>query len=292
MLYDRCRIPTIGVIPFRNFDIEDEDSMAERLLAGRKPDLIDIAVIHLPHISNFTDFNPLQNIENVSLRYVATTRELGAPDLIILPGTKNTMHDLQWMRDNGLEQKICRLVRDETSMIIGICGGFQMLGREIQDPLSVEQGGSMKGMGLMNLRTSFQEMKVRSRVKGRLFPIKGVFESLSECTFTGYEIHMGRTEALEKTERFSEIIYLDESGEAMDGYVSGNRMGTYVHGIFEDGTLRNHLLQLLFDRKGLIWQGKRQMSYLEYKNSQYDLLADAVRENTDMKAVYHMIGIR
>ena len=292
MLYDRCRIPTIGVIPFRNFDIEDEDSMAERLLAGRKPDLIDIAVIHLPHISNFTDFNPLQNIENVSLRYVTTKRELGAPDLIILPGTKNTMHDLQWMRDNGLEQKICRLVRDETSMIIGICGGFQMLGREIQDPLSVEQGGSMKGMGLMNLRTSFQEMKVRSRVKGRLFPIKGVFESLSECTFTGYEIHMGRTEALEKTERFSEIIYLDESGEAMDGYVSGNRMGTYVHGIFEDGTLRNHLLQLLFDRKGLIWQGKRQMSYLEYKNSQYDLLADAVRENTDMKAVYHMIGIR
>ena len=134
MLYDKCRIPVAGVIPYTELDIDDEDSMAERLLSGRRPELIDIAVIRLPHISNFTDFNPLETIEHVSLRYVSTLRELGVPDLILLPGTKNTMHDLFWMRENGMEKKIKQLVHESSSLLMGICGGFQMMGEELMDP--------------------------------------------------------------------------------------------------------------------------------------------------------------
>lgn len=292
MLYEKCRIPVVGVIPYTELDIEDEDSLAERLLSGRRPELIDIAVIHFPHISNFTDFNPLENIEDVSLRYVSTLRELGSPDLIILPGTKNTMYDLQWMRKNGMEEKIRQLVQSETSLLFGICGGFQMMGRELSDPHGVEQGGSMKGMGVLPMRTIFGEMKVRSRVEGKVLPVaNGIYQALSESTFSGYEIHMGMTEKQEEISSFSEISYLDGSGQIADGYIAGSYMGSYVHGIFETGTFRNNLLQLLFDRKGLIWHGKKEIDYLTYKNNQYDLFAEIVRENADIKAIYHMIGL-
>lgn len=292
MLYEKCRIPVVGVIPYTELDIEDEDSLAERLLSGRRPELIDIAVIHFPHISNFTDFNPLENIENVSLRYISSQRELGTPDLIILPGTKNTMYDLQWMRQNGIEKKIRQLMHAEISLLMGICGGFQMLGKELADPECVEAGGSMQGMGVLPLRTTFGEIKVRSRVSGRILPIPNeMYQELSGSTFSGYEIHMGVTESLQEVKRLTEIAYLDGSGRSVDGYVSGSCMGTYIHGIFESGTFRNNVLRLLFDRKGLVWNGKNQMDYATYKNNQYDLLADIVRENTDIKAVYHMIGI-
>lgn len=292
MLYEKCRIPVVGVIPYTELDIEDEDSLAERLLSGRRPELIDIAVIHFPHISNFTDFNPLENIENVSLRYISSQRELGTPDLIILPGTKNTMYDLQWMRQNGIEKKIRQLMHAEISLLMGICGGFQMLGKELADPECVEAGGSMQGMGVLPLRTTFGEIKVRSRVSGRILPIPNeMYQELSGSTFSGYEIHMGITESLQEVKRLTEIAYLDGSGRSVDGYVSGSCMGTYIHGIFESGTFRNNVLRLLFDRKGLVWNGKNQMDYATYKNNQYDLLADIVRENTDIKAVYHMIGI-
>ena len=291
MLYQKCQVPVLGVIPYTDLDIEDEDSLAQRLIGNRRPDLIDIAVIHLPHISNFTDFNPLENVENVSLRYVSTLRELGTPDLIILPGTKNTMHDLRWLRENGLEGKIKSLVRSEISLLMGICGGFQMLGRYLEDPLSVEEGGSLRGMDMLPVRTTFGEIKVRTRVSGRLFLQKGIFTQLSDSVFTGYEIHMGATESIGDADRFSELTYLDEHGGALDGFVKGFCLGTYIHGIFEEGTFCRELLQLLFDRKGLVFQGKKKLDYRAYQNSQYDLLAETVRENVDLKSVYHILGM-
>ena len=295
MLYDKCRIPVAGVIPYTELDIDDEDSMAERLLSGRRPELIDIAVIRLPHISNFTDFNPLETIEHVSLRYVSTLRELGVPDLILLPGTKNTMHDLFWMRENGMEKKIKQLVHESSSLLMGICGGFQMMGEELMDPHCLEWEGHMQGMGLLPLQTIFKEMKVRSRITGEILPVRSsgnqIYQALSGSTFSGYEIHMGRTDSLAGVGRLASIVHQDDGTRQLDGYVSGNCMGTYVHGIFESGTFRNNLIQLLFDRKGLVWKGRKEVDYLTYKNSQYDLLADIVREHTDIKAIYHMIGM-
>lgn len=127
MLYDKCPIPVIGVIPYANLDIEEEDSLSERLFSCCRPERIDIVVVRFPHLSNFTDFNALQNIEDVSLRYVTAPKAVENPDLVILPGTKNTMYDLQWMRQNGMEEKIKKLARSGKCLVLGICGGFQML---------------------------------------------------------------------------------------------------------------------------------------------------------------------
>ncbi len=291
MLYDKCPIPVIGVIPYANLDIEEEDSLSERLFSCCRPERIDIVVVRFPHLSNFTDFNALQNIEDVSLRYVTAPKAVENPDLVILPGTKNTMYDLQWMRQNGMEEKIKKLARSGKCLVLGICGGFQMLGQELSDPHEMERGGQMQGMGLLPLRTVFAEKKVRRQVCGSIIPVcSGAWQALSGSSFSGYEIHMGRTECMRETGRTAQITALDGSISA-DGYMDNNCMGTYVHGIFDSGTLRNHLLQLLFDRKGIVWKGKKTTDYRTHKNKQYDMLADLIRENTDMKAVYRMMGL-
>ena len=154
MLEDIIHIPTLGVVPYLHLDVDDEDSLSERFSRRDKAADIDIAVIRLPRISNFTDFNPLEYIDQVSVRYVAAPGQLGKPDLIILPGTKNTMDDLLWMRQNGLEAAVQKHAA-AGKPILGVCGGFQMLGRAIRDPLGVEHGGEISGMGLLPLETEF-----------------------------------------------------------------------------------------------------------------------------------------
>ncbi len=291
-LYERCPIPVLGVVPYAELDIDDEDSLAGRLYYRRQPEAVDIGVIRFPHISNFTDFNPLEQVENVSLRYISSLREMGNPDLILLPGTKNTMYDLSWMRENGIEKRIKELVTRENTLVMGICGGFQMLGRTLSDPERTEAGGSMAGMDLLPVFTVFTEKKRRSRVSGKIIMGNGsAYGQIAEADFTGYEIHMGRTECLQELEPLSEIEEADSGRKSLDGYVSGNCLGTYVHGIFTSGTFRTRLLQLLFTRKEIAWEDKNGEDYLAYKNRQYDLLADLVRENMDMEQVYRIIGI-
>ena len=159
--------PVLGVVPMLDVDVDDEDSLSARLTGGGKVGLIDIAVVRLPRISNFTDFNPLERMEAVSLRYVDSPSALGRPDLIFLPGTKNTMSDLCWLRESGLEAAILRQAEIRTP-VVGICGGYQMLGEQLEDPKGVEQGGSMRGMGLLNARTVFLPDKTRTQVSGRV----------------------------------------------------------------------------------------------------------------------------
>ncbi len=150
--------------------MEDEDSLTERFETNRTVDLIDIAVIRVPRISNFTDFNPLESIQGVPLRYVKNPSELGNPDMIILPGTKNTMEDLLWMRENGLEALILKEAA-KGKLIFGICGGYQMMGETLSDPHGVEAGGTIKGMGLLPMDTVFaKEKKTRTRVEGSFWP--------------------------------------------------------------------------------------------------------------------------
>ena len=154
--------------------------------------MIDIAVIRVPRISNFTDFNPLESIQGVSLRYVKNPSELGNPDMIILPGTKNTMEDLLWMRENGLEALILKEAA-KGKLIFGICGGYQMMGETLSDPHGVEAGGTIKGMGLLPMDTVFARKKTRTRVEGSFGQLTGAFAKLSDTALEGYEIHMGET---------------------------------------------------------------------------------------------------
>ncbi|RGY99043.1 cobyric acid synthase [Clostridium sp. AM58-1XD] len=195
MIEEKVGIPVIGVIPMEEIDIEEEDSLADRLNRKGKGSGLDIAVIHLPHISNFTDFAVLERMNGVSVRYVETEDGLGVPDAIIIPGTKNTMSDLKWLRDSGLAEKITEFARLDIP-VIGICGGFQMLGKRLSDPYGVEEKGTMEGLGLLDAKTVFSREKVRTQARARILEHIPGWPRISGMNVEGYEIHMGITRNL------------------------------------------------------------------------------------------------
>lgn len=161
MLEERTHVPFVGVVPYLPIELDDEDSLSERLSGRPKEGVLDLVVIRWPKVSNFTDFNPLARIPGVTLRYVDRPECFGEPDIVLLPGTKNVMGDLAWMRNNGLENCIRRYA-SQGGPVLGICGGYQMLGMTIRDPEHVESGGSMQGMGLLPVDTVYAREKVRT----------------------------------------------------------------------------------------------------------------------------------
>ena len=253
-------------------------------------------MIRLPHISNFTDFNPLEQQPGISLRYAGDVKTLGQPDMVMIPGSKNTMSDLKWMRQNGMEAAILKLAAANVP-VLGICGGYQMLGESIEDPDGEEGGGSLHGMGLLPVRTVFGKEKVQTRVTGEILQNPGagdgLFAALCGSVFSGYEIHMGHTTGNGKNS-FSRIRTLtngsteaEEDWQA-DGAVCGNVAGTYVHGLFEDGSLTKNLCGALLSKKGICAEALTQ-DYAAFKESQYDLLAAEVRKALDMEQIYRMM---
>ena len=201
-LEELCGVPVAGVVPYLHVDIDDEDSLSERFGRDKEPRLIDIAVIRLPRISNFTDFSPFERYENVSLRYVERARDLRAPDMIVLPGTKSTIADLGWLRQSGLEAELLKC-HEKGVFLMGICGGFQMLGKRLCDPEQVEDGGELRGMGLLDVETVFRPEKHRAQTAGMVSCLSGQLEPLSGCAVRGYEIHMGETVYTETAQPFA-----------------------------------------------------------------------------------------
>ncbi len=283
-LEDLVHIPVVGVVPYLHVDIDDEDSLSERL-ANRAAALVDIAVIRLPRLSNFTDFKVLEGIDGVSVRYVESVRQLGEPDLIILPGTKNTMADLLWLRQDGLEAKISRFA-GTGGAVFGICGGYQMLGEELSDPHGVEHGGTMRGMGLLPVSTVFTEQKTRTRVHGHFGTVEGVFAGLSQKEFEGYEIHMGSTGG---GARIAELDDAVTGSIRTDGCQNGNVYGSYVHGILDGDDVAGTIIRALAAKKGIDPAELGKVSGESYKQQQYDLLADALRAHMDLPAVYRIL---
>ncbi len=282
-LEDLIRIPVVGVVPWVKLDIDDEDSLSERLQNGAAS-LVDIAVVRLPRLSNFTDFRALEGIDGVSVRYISSTRQFGEPDLVILPGTKNTMADLLWMRQNGLEAKIKRFA-DQGGAVLGICGGYQMLGEKLSDPYGVEQGGSMRGLGLLPVSTVFTQEKTRTRVEGVFGDLQGIFSGLSGKHFEGYEIHMGISA------NDTPIIHMTDSitgSIRQDGCRKGNVYGSYVHGILDGDEAAEAIISALAEKKGVDPSDLGKVSGEEHKQRQYDLLADTLRKNMDMNLVYRI----
>ena len=281
MLEDITDVKVLGVVPYLNVDIDDEDSLSERL-TGSDFNLIDIAVVRLPRISNFTDFNIFSMIEGVSLRYVSRIKDLGNPDMIIIPGTKNTIEDLKWLRQSGLETKIIRYAK-AGNPVFGICGGYQMLGTVINDPENVEGGGSINGLGLLNTVTEFSTEKTTVQTSGKINDIKGFFGDLSGIEIKGYEIHMGQS-----------VI---KDGEALavidgknDGCVDNNVAGSYVHGIFDSFSVAGTLVSILAKHKGVEMGELKAFDIQKYKESQYDILAECVRAAIDMDKIYNILG--
>lgn len=269
MLRELVGVPCAGVVPYVNVDIDDEDSLSARLSNGGKRE-IDIAVVRLPRISNFTDFAPFERYENVSLRYVSSVRELGAPDLVILPGTKSTISDLMWLRESGFEAAVKKLASRGTP-VFGICGGFQMLGRTISDPEGTEGGGTIAGMGLLDMETVFCREKTRLQTSGFLNAVEGIFADLGGMEYAGYEIHMGRSTAAETL------------------ISRGNIYGSYVHGLFDADGIADGIIRALCKKKGIAFDAAVAFDGKAYREAQYDKLATAVRGALDMKLIYDIL---
>lgn len=273
MLEEKGNVPVVGVVPYMELSLEDEDSLTERF--DRKSEgLIDIAVIRYPRISNFTDFNVFEQMPETAVRYVTSISELRHPDMIFLPGSKNTMGDLKWMRQNGLEAAVKKLA--EEIPVFGICGGYQMLGQEIFDPEGVEEGGQMRGMELLPVSTVLMPEKKRCQIEGRIERLSGLFHVLSDCTFKGYEIHMGRTGTEER------IVVTSDKNE--------NIYGSYVHGLFDEGMIANAMVQALAEKKGIEMENGEFEDYRTFKDKQYDKLADTLRMYLNMEEIYGMLG--
>jgi len=269
-----CGVPVAGVIPYVHVDIDDEDSLSTRFTrdTGRKD--IDLAVIRLPRISNFTDFAPFERFENVSVRYVEKISDLHDPDMIMLPGTKSTIADLKWLRESGLEAAILKAASAGTP-IFGICGGYQMLGRTVSDPEQVEAAGisEISGMNLLDMDTLFRGEKVQTQTEGIFENIPGLFSCLNGLAYQGYEIHMGRS-----MERRSAVT------------CKGNVYGSYIHGIFDAPGVAEAILGALCRKKGLDPARLGSFDPKAYKEAQYDKLADAVRSGLDMELVYRVLN--
>ena len=274
ILTERGGKPVLGVVPYLDCDIEDEDSLSRKLENGSRG-IIDVAVVRLPKISNFTDFDVFAQYDGVTVRYVTKYDELETPDMIIIPGTKSTIADMRWLRESGMEAAVKRCISKGVP-VFGICGGFQMLGEVISDPLGSECGGSISGMGILKSRTVFGREKVQTQTKGHFRSIGGVFECLSGAEFSGYEIHMGTTKCVSNA--------LLDCGGAYEG----NVYGCYIHGIFDSEQVSERLVKKLYERKGIAYRGGV-ADRDAYKEKQFDMLADGVRRSIDTELLYRII---
>lgn len=290
MLEERCQKEVVGVLPYLKLDIEDEDSLSERFYKKREKSPVAVGVIRLPHISNFTDFNPLEALEGITVEYVASISDWKEFDLILLPGTKSTVADLLWLRENGLEALIKKAAGRGT-LVMGICGGYQMLGEELSDSGKQEGIACARGMELLPVRTEFQENKTRTRMQGHVRKLSGAWSSIGTSMVSGYEIHMGETQIIGDGQHFSEISNLNGNEISYDGCVRENVCGTYLHGIFEEKSFILALAELLYKRKGLSYSAG-EFDWKTYKEEQYDRLAEMIRKNMDIKKIYQIMGLK
>lgn len=298
MLEERGGILVCGVVPYMNLALEDEDSLTARF--DRKQEgRIDLAVIRYPRISNFTDFDVFEQIEGISIRYVTSVVELHQPDMVFLPGSKNSIMDLQWMRGNGLEAAVKKL--SKSTIIFGICGGYQMLGRSIKDPYGVEEGGEIRGMELLPVDTVLQKNKTTAQVTGQFQFLTGALKALSGLKLSGYEIHMGKTAPLEadgfhraekqeqRAKGLAKIQNLQTGEKKEDGTAFLNVYGSYIHGIFDGKEAAGALVEALAARKGISIDLTQMLDYRQFKETQYDKLADTLKKYLDVDYIYRIL---
>lgn len=273
MIEERSGISVTGVLPYMDVRLEDEDSLSDRF-DNKTRGVIDIAVVRFPRISNFTDFNVFEQIDGVSIRYVTKPDELEGADMVILPGSKNTIGDLKWMRENGIESMVKKM--SENVPVFGICGGYQMLGNTISDPNSIECGGSINGLGLLDIDTLLQKEKTRTQKRGCINSLDGIFSSLSGLEYEGYEIHVGET-----------TVSSDKKDDVVIN--AGNAYGTYIHGIFDQKVITSAIVDALAKKKNVSIDKNAIMDYSSYKEQEYDRMADILREHLNMGEIYAML---
>lgn len=294
-LEEKTGKPVLGVVPhIDQMGIDDEDSVSleEKQAAPTEGD-IRIAVIQTPKISNFTDFDALAHEKDVALYYVKSVEDLGEPDVIILPGSKNTTEDMLYLRKSGLGEKILAHAKAGKA-VIGICGGYQMLGEVIRDPQHTEsQNDEVAGLGLLGMETVFASEKLTSQVVAQCQDLHFMGQSISADNLQGYEIHMGHTAFTREADKhpFTVCQRRGKACASQEGTVNaaGNVFGTYIHGVFDNDVFRRSVLNALRHSKGLEALANTRNVMAE-KQQAYEHLADVVENALDMEKLYQIMG--
>ncbi|WP_343209151.1 cobyric acid synthase [Anaerolentibacter hominis] len=289
MLEEKAGKPVAGVIPYERLNLDEEDSLSERLKDRKEEDggLI-IAVIRFPRIANYTDFRALERLEGISLHYTVRPEDLKTADLIILPGSKSTIADLNWMKKNGLEEELYRQYQNG-KLIMGICGGYQMLGEQLNDPTETEGEQFAQGLGFLPVQTSFYPDKIRVQSEGTVASLSGVWKPLTGARLNGYEIHMGRSIYRRDYRKFAILSSAKQGTAQDDGCVMDNVLGTYLHGIFDSREFTERFLTIVCRHAGKKNVLGEITDFNQFKEEEYDRLADLVRHNLDMDFVYQVL---
>lgn len=295
-LTGKTGIPVLGVIPYlhdHGIDEEDSVSLSDHKGWGDADAPIQIAILQLPRISNFTDINAFAGLPDTRVRYIKKGEAIGKTDMLIIPGTKNSILDLLYLKEEGYEREILHLAQ-HGAVIAGICGGYQMLGQELLDPEGAEAGlGSLKGLGLLPVSTTFGVQKSTHQVEGQILTGEGFWKDIQGQAVSGYEIHMGQSEVLQNTAWFMEIK--SRSGQPAkipDGAAApgGRVFGSYLHGIFDNFNVSLALMNTLRMEKGLPELHKEDLPIYN-RQHKYDILAQTVRESLAMSDIYRIMGL-
>lgn len=291
LIEDRTGVPVLGVVPWIDLKLPEEDSVAlGRKRRRPKGQGLRIGVVRLPRISNYSDFDPLEREPDIDLMYIDEPSQLSGLDLLILPGTKSTLPDLQFLRESGLFQAILNFYRDG-GRVIGICGGYQMLGRQLRDPDGIESGlTTAEGLGLLDVETELQLSKQTHQVEGVTLGAATEFGLRVGMPVSGYEIHQGETRCgsaarpiLRLTRRSGAVADLDDGAVSADGRV----WGTYLHGLFDDDDLRRSLLAPLRNDAGMA----EAHPVVDSLNIELDRLADHLQTHLDMTSIFGLLGL-
>jgi len=292
MIQEKTGKPVIGVIPYLgDIGLHEEDGIpVERFKQFKQFDEIKplkIAVLRLRYISNFTDFDPFMYEPDIELIYTLRDRDIENTDLIIIPGSKNTTKDLLFLRENGIEESIKRAIKKGISLI-GICGGYQMLGRKIYDPFGIESNHKeVKGLGFLDIETTFEKIKITSQVEAELINNGAFGIEPIDCRLRGYEIHMGRTTGNVSLFNLFRVTP-HTSTPILDGAIKGNVWGTYIHGIFDNDRFRRSLINSLRVKWGLK-KIEDVANYSKLRDNALDIWAKILKENIDIKFIEGLI---
>lgn len=272
MLEELIKKPVLGVLPYFEVNIGDEDSLSAKFETVKNDGIINVSIIKLRHTSNFTDFDPLYNCKELNIKYVENGSEMGDEDIIIIPGSKNTIEDLKAIKENGVAENIVRAARNG-KIVIGICGGYQMLGQKVSDKNGIEsQIDEINGLGLFDTDTIFENEKITEKFRGKIDGCCGIYESLNGIEASGYEIHHGIT-GKNRERRFES---------------KGTVLGTYIHGIFDNMEFTQEILNSAKKIKG-VTSDEKITDYKSYKEKEYDKIAEIFRENLDMDKIYKIM---
>lgn len=287
-------VPVLGVIPWINHSIDEEDGVTERFSKKSIVSDIDICIIRLPHISNYTDFIPLECISGVSVRWCDTKDSIGSPDLIIIPGTKATIADLITLKKSGIFESINSFYKNGGT-VLGVCGGFQMMGKSILDPYGVESPiDYADGFGLLDMTTTFSKSKMTEQVSAEINKsCSSLFANCNKMTVRGYEIHMGHSEFGSSAVPFTSHTIENDTKVRINGIAdqSGRALGTYLHGIFDSSEFLTSVINDIRISKGLPILKNTVIERKLALNKDIDCLADEVRNSIDLRAIYKVMGL-